>query len=56
MRQDLKSKLERVTRQRDDAQSQLVQLQFMVVDLSLRNAKLESEVESLRPPMITLRR
>lgn len=55
-RLDLKSKLERVTKQRDDAQSQLVQLQFMVIDLSQRNAKLESEVESLRPPMTMLRR
>lgn len=55
-RLDLKSKLEHVTKQRDDAQSQLVQLQFMVIDLSQRNAKLESEVESLRPPMTMLRR
>lgn len=55
-RLDLKSKLERVTKQRDDAQSQLVQLQFMVIDLSQRNAQLESEVESLRPPMTMLRR
>ncbi|MGE8704605.1 MAG: hypothetical protein ACN6O5_18155 [Achromobacter sp.] len=55
-RLDLKSKLEQVTKQRDDAQSQLVQLQFMVIDLSQRNAKLESEVESLRPPVTMLRR
>lgn len=55
-RLDLKSKLKLVTKQRDDAQSQLVQLQFMVIDLSQRNAKLESEVESLRPPMTMLRR
>lgn len=55
-RLDLKSKLEEVTKQRDDAQSQLVQLQFMVIDLSQRNAKLESEVESLRPPVTMLRR
>ncbi|WP_143276992.1 hypothetical protein [Bordetella genomosp. 12] len=44
-----------LVQQRDDAQSQLVQLQMKVLELAIENKRLEEELEALRPPVIKLR-
>ena len=55
-KESLTERVETLTRQRDEAQSEALSLQRLVLELSVENAKLQSKLDEVLPPPSPLRR
>ncbi len=55
IREDLESQVTRLTKQRDDAQSQLASAHRLVLEVLQKNALLQAKLDDLCPPPIPLR-
>lgn len=55
IREDLESQVTRLTKQRDDSQSQLASAHRLVLEVLKKNALLQARLDELSPPPIPLR-